>query len=83
MCRWEPLDDRPPRPRPPRRPHPPRDNDVSGFHQKIAVAGKVLTIERGSELKRRWIDPAAFPALKEAALAEHRTNKRRLRVSCR
>ena len=59
------------------------DNDVSGFHQKIAVAGKVLTIERRSELKRRWIDPAAFPALKEAALAEHRTNKRRLRVSCR
>ena len=59
------------------------DNDVSGFHQKIAVQGKVLTIERRSDLKRRWIDPAAFPALKEAALAEHRTNKRRLRVSCR
>ncbi|HKV12263.1 MAG TPA: DUF3857 domain-containing protein [Thermoanaerobaculia bacterium] len=59
------------------------DNDVSGFHQKIAVNGKVLTIERRSDLKRRWIDPASFPALKEAALAEHRTNKRRLRVSCR
>ena len=59
------------------------DNDVSGFHQKIAVNGKVLTIERRSDLKRRWIEPAAFPALKEAALAEHRTNKRRLRVSCR
>lgn len=59
------------------------DNEISAFHQKIAVSGKVLAIERRSDLKRRWIDPAAFPALKEAALAEHRTNKRRLRVSCR
>jgi hypothetical protein len=28
------------------------------------------------------VEPAAFPQLKEIGLAEARTNKRRLRVSC-
>jgi hypothetical protein len=46
------------------------------------VKGRELILERGTELRQRWIDPAAFPALKEIALAESRTNKRRLRVSC-
>jgi hypothetical protein len=57
-------------------------NDLGAFHQKVAVKGRDLTLERGTELRQRWIDPAAFPALKEIALAESRTNKRRLRVSC-
>jgi hypothetical protein len=57
-------------------------NDLGAFHQKVAIQGRELTLERGTELRQRWIDPAAFPALKEIALAESRTNKRRLRVSC-
>ncbi|MFL6258928.1 MAG: DUF3857 domain-containing protein [Thermoanaerobaculia bacterium] len=57
-------------------------NDFGAFHQKVAIQGRELTLERGTELRQRWIDPAAFPALKEIALAESRTNKRRLRVSC-
>lgn len=57
-------------------------NDLGAFRQKIAVQGKVLVLERGTELRRRWIEPAAFPALKEIALAESRTNKRRLRLTC-
>jgi hypothetical protein len=48
----------------------------------VALKGRELTLERTSELRRRWIDPGAFPALKEIGLAESRTNKRRLRLGC-
>jgi len=57
-------------------------NNVGAFRQTVAVHGRELVLERGTELRQRWIDPAAFPALKEIGLAESRTNKRRLRVSC-
>ena len=57
-------------------------NDLGTFHQTVAVHGRELTLERGTELRQRWIDPAAFPALKEIGLAESRTNKRRLRLIC-
>ena len=57
-------------------------NDVGGFRQTVAVDGSTFVLERVTDLRRRWIDPAAFPALKEIALAEVRTNKRRLRMVC-
>jgi hypothetical protein len=57
-------------------------NAVGAFHQTVAIHGRELAIERTAELRQRWMDPAAFPALKEIGLAEARTNKRRLRVSC-
>ncbi len=57
-------------------------NDIGAFRQTVAVHGRELVLERGTELRQRWIDPAAFPALKEIGLAESRTNKRRLRVNC-
>ena len=57
-------------------------NAVGAFHQTVAIHGRELPLERGTELRQRWIDPAAFPALKEIGLAESRTNKRRLRVNC-
>jgi hypothetical protein len=58
------------------------ENAVGAFHQTVAVHGRELTIERTAELRQRWVEPTAFPALKEIGLAEARTNKRRLRVSC-
>jgi hypothetical protein len=58
-------------------------NDVGVFRQTATVQGKQLVVERQSELRQRWIEPAAFPALKEVSLAESRANKRRLRLSCR
>lgn len=58
------------------------ENDLGAFRQKVSVDGRTLILEREAELRRRWIDPASFPALKEIALAESRTNKRRLRLSC-
>lgn len=59
------------------------DNALGAFSQKISAQGRKLTVERRSELRKRWIEPADFPALKEIALAESRTNKRRLRWECR
>ncbi len=58
------------------------ENSVGAFQQKVAVEGRTLLLNRKTELRQRWIDPSAFPALKEIALAEARTNKRRLRVRC-
>lgn len=59
------------------------DNVLGAFTQTISTQGRKLTVERRSELRKRWIEPADFPALKEIALAESRTGKRRLRWECR
>lgn len=59
------------------------ENDLGSFRQSFKLDGRKLILERRSELRRRWIEPAAFPALKEISLAEHRASKRRLRVECR
>jgi hypothetical protein len=59
------------------------DNDLGAFTQKISTQGRKLTVERRSELRERWIEPADFPALKEIALAESRTGNRRLRWECK
>ena len=58
------------------------ENDLGSFRQSFKLDGRKLTLERRSELRRRWIEPASFAALKEISLAEHRTSKRRLRVQC-
>jgi transglutaminase-like putative cysteine protease len=58
------------------------ENDLGSFHQKVAMEGTLLTVERRAELKSRWIEPARFPALKELALAEYRAGKRLVRLDC-
>ena len=58
-------------------------NALGSFSQKVSLVSTKLTVERRSELRKRWIEPADFPALKEVALAESRTGKRRLRWECR
>src|SRR4029077_13360679 len=55
-------------------------NDLGAFRPPVAVNGRELTLERGTELSRRWIDPAAFPALKEIGVAGWGANKGRLRL---
>lgn len=59
------------------------ENDLGSFRQSFKLDGRKLTLERRSELRRRWIEPASFASLKEISLAEHRASKRRLRVECR
>jgi hypothetical protein len=56
------------------------ENALGTFHQSLACAGDRLTVERRTELRRRWIDPPQLPSLAELALAEHRAAARRLRL---
>ncbi|MGH9363045.1 MAG: transglutaminase domain-containing protein, partial [Thermoanaerobaculia bacterium] len=58
------------------------ENALGGYRQTVASTGGEVTIERSTVLAGRWIEPAAFPALKELALAEHRGMKRRVRLEC-
>ena len=58
------------------------ENALGGFRQKVAFAAGRLDLERRTELRRRWIEPADFAALKEISLAERRSGKRRLRGEC-
>jgi Domain of Unknown Function with PDB structure (DUF3857) len=57
-------------------------NELGAFSQKVEVAGPLLTVERHTRLDRRWIEPAALPALRDLALAEQRTLKKRIRLQC-
>lgn len=59
------------------------ENDLGGFRQQVTFAEGRLRLERRTELRRRWIEPTDFAPLKEIALAEHRSGKRRLRGECR
>lgn len=59
------------------------ENDLGGFRQQVTFADGRLRLERRTELRRRWIEPADFAPLKEISLAEHRSGKRRLRGECR
>jgi hypothetical protein len=56
------------------------DNAAGSFHQSLSCAGGVLTVERRSELRLRWIEPPQLPAVAALALAEHRAAARRLRL---
>lgn len=58
------------------------DNEAGSYRQTVTGKDNHLTVERAATIKKRWIEPAAFPALKELALAEGRTGKRRIRVEC-
>jgi hypothetical protein len=58
------------------------ENGLGAFRQTVTLRGRVLVVERRTDLRHRWIEPAGFPALREIALAESRTNKRRLRLAC-
>ncbi len=56
------------------------DNAAGSFHQSLTCAGGRLIVDRRTELRQRWVDPAQLPALAELALAEHRAAARRLRL---
>ena len=57
-------------------------NDLGSFRQTVAERDGVLTVERRTEVDQRWVEPARFSQLKELALAEHRAQKRQVRLEC-
>jgi len=58
------------------------DNEVGAYRQTISATGRTVEIGRTLEIRRRWVDPAAFAPLKELALADSRAGKRRIRMEC-
>lgn len=58
------------------------DNPVGRFRQTLTLDGSTLTVERRSEIRRRWVEGEELAALQELALAEHRASRRRIRLRC-
>lgn len=59
------------------------DNAIGRFRQAVSQGDDGATrIERETEIRRRWVEPAEGAEIRELALTEHRTTKRRLRLSC-
>jgi len=59
------------------------DNPVGRFRQAVSPGDSGdAVIERETEIRRRWVEPAQGPQIRELALTEHRTTKRRLRLRC-
>lgn len=52
------------------------------FEQSVFGEGNTITVKRRTELSSKWVEAADVPALKELALAEQRSAKRRVRLSC-
>jgi len=57
-------------------------NDLGTFEQTVRRLEGGFVLERSIELRRRDATPDQFAALRELALAEHRANRRRVRMDC-
>ena len=55
---------------------------VGSFHQRAAIAGRTLTVQRRTELRRRLTSGDEKNELAALAVAEHRALKKRIRLRC-
>jgi uncharacterized protein DUF3857/transglutaminase superfamily protein len=67
---------------PPRPEEPAVENALGEFRQTMAFKDHRLTLERRTRLAQHWVEPSSFAALKELSLADHKANKRRIRLDC-
>jgi hypothetical protein len=58
------------------------DNEIGTYRQTFSATGRTVEIGRTLEIRRRWVEPAAFAPLKELSLADSRAGKRRIRLDC-
>ncbi len=59
------------------------ENAAGTFSQLVGLTpGGRLAVERRTRLERRWFEAAELKDLKELALAEHRAQRRRIRLHC-
>jgi len=58
------------------------ENALGSFRQTLRFEDGLAILERTAETKIRFIEPADFPAFKELSLAEHRAEKKRVRLGC-
>lgn len=63
------------------------ENAVGAFRLRLATSPSAdptratLRVERRTEIRQRWIDPASFPELRALSLAEHRGARKRIRLA--
>ncbi len=58
------------------------ENALGSFRQTLRFEEGLAVLERTAETKIRFVEPADFPAFKELSLAEHRAEKKRVRLGC-
>ena len=58
------------------------ENAVGSYSQTVSQEHNMIEVRRTVRVDQRWIDPEEFEALRELSLAEHRSNKRRIRLRC-
>ncbi len=59
------------------------DNEVGSFFRRVSAPEPgVVQVERVVTIVESWVDPTAFSALRELALAETRADRRRVRLRC-
>jgi len=58
------------------------ENAIGSYNQTVSQEGNTIEVRRKARIDQRWIDPEEFEALRELSLAEHRSNKRRIRLRC-
>jgi hypothetical protein len=58
------------------------ENALGSFRQTLRFEDGLAILERTAETHTRFVEPADFPAFKELSLAEHRAEKKRVRLGC-
>ncbi len=58
------------------------ENALGSFRQTLRFEEGLAILERTAETRSRFVEPADFPAFKELSLAEHRAEKKRVRLGC-
>ncbi|HXU30317.1 MAG TPA: DUF3857 domain-containing protein, partial [Thermoanaerobaculia bacterium] len=58
------------------------ENVLGSFRQTLRFEDGLAILERTAETHKRFVEPADFPAFKELSLAEHRAEKKRVRLGC-
>lgn len=58
------------------------ENAIGSYTETVTQQGNTIEVRRNIRVDQRWIDPEEFEALRELSLAEHRSNKRRVRLRC-
>ncbi len=58
------------------------ENAIGSYVETVSQERNLIEVRRNVRIDQRWIDPEEFEMLRELSLAEHRSNKRRIRLRC-
>jgi hypothetical protein len=58
------------------------ENAIGSYSETVTQEANTIEVRRNMTVDQRWIEPEEFEALRALSLAEHRSNKRRVRLRC-